>query len=223
MRIAMSKPRKFYVFTSGEHQYLRFALVFFLLFGLYLIYRLGFVWLYFVFFVILAVDFFVFPYLNASISFTPQGVCYQKAWKKPVVMKWEDIFCCGLFSANILGAPKAEGYFYFSAKPVSYSQLTGQNTLPRQSQDFLFLSSQPDVYETVIQYWNSSKASQLKQSAEKETPFQPNSGKPVLAAALGVLAVLCLLMLILSRDLRWLAACVCSLAALLFLRPAMKR
>ena len=77
----MSKPRKFYVFTSGEHQYLRFALVFFLLFGLYLIYRLGFVWLYFVFFVILAVDFFVFPYLNASISFTPQAFAIERPGK----------------------------------------------------------------------------------------------------------------------------------------------
>lgn len=72
-------------------------------------------------------------------------------------MQWPDILCCGRFSLRVLGSDHMESYLYFSRKPVNYGTLVSSKVLPKQTEDFLFMSVRPDILAAIDSCWLDPK------------------------------------------------------------------
>lgn len=145
--------KRFLVFQSKTHRYLRCTVIALTFFLFALSYRLGFTWLYAVSVLFFLIAVLFLGLLYAYVTVSSSGIRLQYGFFRRYSLQWEEILCCGTFSLRILGAEREEEYIYFSKRPVSYPSLVAGKTLPAQSDTFLFMTKQNKVLPLIKQYF----------------------------------------------------------------------
>lgn len=148
---------KYPVYSAFEHGYLSFVLCFIPCFCLYLAYATGFAFLYIVAVITVFIAIPVILALSASVTFLKEGIIARTGFNRKISMNWDSICCCGIFSIRTLGAVHSQRYIYFSREPVCLRDLEKSQVLPKETKDFVFLSYNKEVYETVRQLWDSNE------------------------------------------------------------------
>lgn len=206
----MFNTKKFRAFRSKTHHQLSAILIILLFFLFYVAVLTGYIWMYIVAFIIWGVVLIIGCYMALTVIFTSEGIQLKRGPVCISKMKWTDIRCCGNFSLNILGSSCAETYLFFSRNSVNYSTLVNTNVLPKQTEDFIFLSVQPDVLTAVDFFWSDSKKKNVLN-------VQSNTIQPINKRKTDYLRILFSLVLLisivaygLSQDQRWLLLSVFS-------------
>lgn len=153
---------KYPVYAAFEHGYLRFALCFIPCFCLYLAYATGFGFLYMVAVITVFIAVPVILALSASVTFLKEGIIARIGFYRKISMNWDNICYCGIFSIRILGAVHSQRYIYFSREPICIKDLEKSQVLPKETKDFVFLSYNKKVCETVRQLWSSDKVKYIR-------------------------------------------------------------
>ena len=142
--------RRFLVYRSAGHTYLRRFL-------------LGFPWLCVVlaeytgfspFYAVAACMFAVcYPFLIVMctvLKLDRLGVHLLRP-VRPIHIAWEDVRFTGSLTIRYMGSAAPANLRYFSTKPVSAS-VTGQPHLPQLTKDFLFAMARPGLEEAIARY-----------------------------------------------------------------------
>lgn len=152
---------RYLVFATKTHRYLRTLFIVLVVFNFYLSSQLGYIWLYSVSWIFLVIAAISMSFLCSCVTFSSNGIKLRYGFWTTYELRWEEVQCCGSFSLKILGAAQKEEYIYFSKKQVSYSQLVTSNTLPPQSNQFIYLSRQNGVLLSVQRWWDDGKGQNL--------------------------------------------------------------
>ena len=100
--------------------------------------------------------------LSSSVTFNQDGILVRSGIKQKYFMHWNSILCCGIFSIRIMGASQTQRYIFFSTKPVCVKEIEQSQILPKETENFIFLSYTRDVFETASMLWNSEKLNLIR-------------------------------------------------------------
>ena len=143
-------------------------------------------------------------YMALTVIFTSEGIQLKRGPVCIGKMKWTDIRCCGTFSLNVLGSDCAETYLFFSRNSVHYRTLVNTNVLPKQTEDFIFLSVQPDVLTAVEFFWRDfKKKNVLNVQSNNIQPINKRNSE-FLRISFSLVLLISIVAYALSQDQRWL-------------------
>lgn len=211
----MYTKNRFRVFSTKTHSYLRILLAIIVALNFYISSQLDYLWLYCISFVLLIIVTITMSFLYSYVTLSSRGIRLRYGILKTYEIRWEEVQCCGTFSIKILGAEQKEEYIYFSKKPVSYSRLVASNTLPPQSNEFIFLAKQNSILPSINELWHDGKAKNLCTNfCVEHNPKYKWKQKFSILSTLSLSCLVCIIAYILSQDQRWVIAAVLSIFAI---------
>lgn len=154
--------KKYPVYFSPAHTFLRVFLILLPFFCAYLAYQTNAAFLYIVAGITALITICVILALSSSVTFNQEGILVRSGIKQKYFMHWNSILCCGIFSIRIMGASQTQRYIFFSTKPVCVKEIEQSQILPKETEDFIFLSYTRDVFETTSMLWNSEKVNLIR-------------------------------------------------------------
>lgn len=150
--------RKYPVYASFGHGYLRLVLLLLPCLCVYLASQTGADFLYTVAIISALIGICVIHALSASVTFRVEGLFAKVGLKRKIFLNWDSILCCGIFSIRMMGDIQKQRYIFFSSQPVNINELEKSQIMPKLTETFVYISYRKDVYETVSKLWNSEKA-----------------------------------------------------------------
>ena len=207
----MKLRNRYLAFSSKRYRYLRFLLAIVVAASFYVSALPGYLWLYCASFALLLILVAAMSFLYSYIAFSDVGIKLRYGLWKTYEIEWEDVLCCGTFFLPEVGTGrngKKEEYIYFSKKPVSYSRLCTSNTIPPQSNNFVYFIKQDSILSAIQGLWHDKKANMLcaETGMEPNHEHKGNHRTAVFAAAFGLTCAVCAIAYVLSLDGRWIVA-----------------
>ena len=142
--------RRFLVYRSAGHTYLRLFLLGFPWMCVVLAGYTGFSPLYAVAACMFAVCYPFLIVMCTVLKLDSLGVHLLRP-VRPIHIAWKDVRFTGSLTIRYMGSAAPARLRYFSTKPVSAS-VTGQPHLPQLTEDFLFAMAQPGLEEAIARY-----------------------------------------------------------------------
>lgn len=211
-KICFMKLRNRYLaFSSKQYRYLRLLLAIVVAASFYVSALTGYLWLYCASFVLLMILVAAMSFLYSYVAFSDVGIKLRYGLWKTYEIEWEDVLCCGTFFLPGVGTGRngeKEEYIYFSKKPISYSRLCTSDTIPPQSNNFIYFIKQDSILSAIQELWHDKKANMLfaEPDTESDNVHKGNHRAAVFAAALGLTCAVCAIAYVLSLDGRWIVA-----------------
>lgn len=113
----------------------------------------------------------LFPYkllLFTRISFDCDGICVSIPLRKRFSMSWHDVHFVGTNNQTPAGQHQTISYVYFSKMPVNIQKIRNSISLPQLTDDFLFVTIQPELKERLSQFMTDT---QFRQAFNNDKPI----------------------------------------------------
>lgn len=145
----MKSARRFLVYRSVSHTYVRYLLAVFPLLSIVLADYTGFSFLYLAAAVLFLASCPFLTMLYSVLKVDNNGLHLLRPFRKTWFIPWEDVLCSGTIRKPYVGGQKSFELLYFSKKPVAAQTLLPQISLPQLTEDFLFAAVQPGLQEAI--------------------------------------------------------------------------
>ena len=155
----MEKPvkRSFVVYYSKEFVFLRIVLLLApVLCSCEAIYMRQH-WLHFFTGILLIVQINMFSFISKRLVLDVECIHVKRLFQKELLLRWSEISHTGDFSMVHLGSHTTSQVYFFSKKPVYPYEFIRSHTLPRITEDFVFILNQPEIKDSVLYYKESGQ------------------------------------------------------------------
>lgn len=149
--------KSFIVYCSKEHVYLRIGLFAAPLLCFWEAIYMRLHWLHFFGCILLLVQIYIFPIVNQKLIIGAEGVQVKRLFQRAIKIRWSEIRYTGDFSMIHLGSRSPSQVYFFSKKPVYPYEFIRSHTLPKITEDFVFVLNQPKINESVQFYISGSR------------------------------------------------------------------
>lgn len=167
-------------------------------------------------------------HLLATIELSPRGIRFLRPFLKSWFLDWDDVCCAGSYYQKTIGKHKNICFIYFSKNSISLNQLENITSFPSQTNDFLYIAKQPNLFEAITFYCPSKRIGSmfsemmLYDSPEIENNYPRRSLTPILFFVVVALA-LCVFCGIITRDTRWWIATALFAASIIVVKIMLRK